>query len=66
MEELAAGEPKWRAHDEDNFGLTLAHRGSAAAAGIDWTRPFSSLIAPGAATKHSPARIGLDSRVVGF
>ena len=68
VEELAAGEPKWRAHDEDNFGLTLAHRGSAAAAGIDWTRPFSDLISlPWSGDEERFAtRLGLDSRVVEF
>jgi len=68
LEELATSEPKWRAHDVDNFGLTLAHRGSAAAAGIDWTKPFSDLLSlPWSGDEERFAtRIGLDSRVVEF
>ena len=68
LEELAAGEPKWRSHDAGNFGLTLAHCGSAAAAGIDWTKPFTDLVGlPWSGDEETyTTRLGLDSRVVEF
>jgi CRISPR-associated endonuclease/helicase Cas3 len=68
LEELAAKEPKWREHADDNFGLSIAHKGAAAAAVVDWTKPFSELLGLSWSGEEErlTTRLGLDSRVVEF
>ena len=68
LDQLAAYQPKWREHEMDNFGLNLAQNGSAAAVGIDWTKPFSDLVEASWSGEEERfmTRLGLDSRVVEF
>jgi CRISPR-associated endonuclease/helicase Cas3 len=66
LEELASTEPEWREHAADNFSLGVAHKSAAAAAVVDWTKPFSDLLGAWNEEERLATRLGLDNLIVEF